>query len=1033
MTRLLAVLTSAAAIVAAAAPPPEAVRISLHNRLLLNRGAIEGRLRLDVMMVVAPGAAARVGAAIAERTGRVLRSDRRVGYLRAELPIDAVVAVASLPGVEAWQIGTGSASAWYRDARPESNATMFRSFETLAPPRAAPRTDTAALLPLPADVARSDGATGAEDVGLNAWRRRHPDFDGRGVTIAVIESALVDLTHPAVAGTARALDGRVVPKLAGILNAIDPERADETRVALDTEVQATTSWTRIAGRTYLLPGPGVYRFGRFELPAGANLVHRFAVLENVRSGEIVVDTDGNGDLREERPIADVNDRVDVRTLTLEPNRGLPFAIARGSGPHRIHLYPATSGHHTMTLSVAAGSDTPLNLARGVAPAARVLLARGSPAGESLVDYVEAYLAAAKRADVDVITDSAGASPLPDASAEFLGRFFDRLRAAYGKVTFRAAHNTQLFLASAANAGGTLSVGGSIGPATFGLLYGGTIDGVQVHPTGAAGPGIDGAIRPDVLAPMHVVAADLTTLDRGTPVPLGAPRWRLPAGYQIGCCTSASSPYAAGLAALLISGARQSSLALTPDAVERAIRIGARFLSNAPAHQQGNGVFDVNAAWHELQQPVDHGVTSSPQGIFEREGWRAGSTGRRVISLVRASGPRTPLAYRVSWLGNDGTFTSPASIVLPLRQAASFPIDVTIGGPGVHSAIVNLHDPASGAIVFRTQATIVAAHQFNRDGQALRVNGSLPSMRQAEHYFNLSEDASALTFRLHVRRGTIRATILPWTGVYPSYYLHLHPATGRQFGEGTYTISLARPHAGVWAIALTNDAARRVPGGSSSSADYAIDVEPAAARLDARVGGARVAIGMIPSLGSVKSAALTVARANVASQQRPLRLDGLPTVFTLQVPPETGFLRVTATSPRHRDLDLHLYNCSSGECFSQEFTFETSASPSIGVRRPSVGRWIAAVASSRISAAASSVALESMMTVGAGAELALPAGPQARTAWTTTVEPHVPALWFELFDRAMEREEAEHPWENRPGVTRLADRPVPLATLLRRFD
>jgi hypothetical protein len=1029
--RLLAAFLAASALATVAPVRPETARVSLHNRLLLNRAAVEGRARLDVMMIVAPTAMDRVAAAIAHRHGRIVRRDPRVGYLRADLAIETVVALASKPGVEAWQIGSGSAGAWYRDARPESNASMLRGFETLAPPRPSSPAKAESLPPLPADVARTDGATGAEDVGLNDWRRRHPDFDGRGVTIAIVESALADLSHPAV-GDARTLDGRTIPKLAGILNAIDPHRFDETRVALDTVVRATTSWTRVGARTYVMPGPGLYRFGRFDLPSGANLLQRFGILENIRSGDILVDTDGDADFRDEQPIADVNQRLDVRTLSLQPSGTLPFVMARGLLPHHVHLYPATSGHQTMTLSVAAGSESPRNLAPGVAPGARILLVRGSPQSESLVDYIEAYLAAAQRTDVDLITDSAGVSPLPDLSAEFLGRFFTRLRAAYGKVMFRAANNTQLFLASAANAGGALSVGGSIGPATFGLLYGGTLEGVQVHPTGAAGPGADGTIRPDVLAPMHVIGADLTAVDRDVAVPRGAPRWRLPAGYEISCCTSASSPYAAGLAALLVSGARQSALTYTPEALEHAIRVGARFLSNAPAHQQGNGVFDVNAAWSELHQHVDHRITS--MGLFEREGWHAGMSARRTLTVVRESGPLAPAGYRTSWLGNDGTFSGPSSVVLARGTRAALPIDVTVTTPGVHSAILNLHDPSTGRIVFRTQATIVAARAFDPHGHTLRVAGSLQSMRQEDHYFTVPEDVHALTFRLHVRRGTLRATILPWTGVYPSYYLHRHPAAGRQFQPGVHTIALSRPHAGVWAIALTNDAARRQPGGSSGVADYVVDIGLRGAAIDAQPADSRrLAITIARSRSAVTKPALTVAHASVTARQHSIRPDGLPALFPLDVPAGTGVLRVTASSGRPRDLELHLYNCSSGECFSHEFTFEAAPTPSISVRRPPAGRWVAAVSSRHLSSTAVDVALESMMTVGSSTALDVPAQPERGTAWTVTVEPRTRALFFELFDRAMEQDEAEHPWENRPGVTPLADRPVPLGTLLYRFE
>ena len=89
------------------------------------------------------------------------------------------------------------------------------------------------------------------------------------------------------------------------------------------------------------------------------------------------------------------------------------------------------------------------------------------------------------------------------------------------------------------------------------------------------------------------------------------------------------------------------------------------------------MLDVNAAWRELHNsvtiPVIH--TTAPivhplaayaargttgQGIFEVEGWRAGTTGTREIQFRRESGPATPVTYRVDWTGDDGTFSAPGN-------------------------------------------------------------------------------------------------------------------------------------------------------------------------------------------------------------------------------------------------------------------------------------------------------------------------------------------------------------------------------------
>ena len=48
------------------------------------------------------------------------------------------------------------------------------------------------------------------------------------------------------------------------------------------------SWWRIGSRTYALPHAGTYRFGVFRVPAGANVIHEFGVVEDLATREIRV-------------------------------------------------------------------------------------------------------------------------------------------------------------------------------------------------------------------------------------------------------------------------------------------------------------------------------------------------------------------------------------------------------------------------------------------------------------------------------------------------------------------------------------------------------------------------------------------------------------------------------------------------------------------------------------------------------------------------------------------------------------------------
>ena len=1022
------------------------MRMSVHNRLLFNRAAVSGLDRVEVLMLTDPAALDRLEGAVTNLDGRVGRSDTRTGYVRADLPIGNMLQLVSNPLVEAWHMSTGSRKAWYRDGPPLSNATMFREFETRAPPRIQPAATTERPM-LPRDLAGQGGYTADDDSGLREWRKRHPSFDGRGVTIAIVESGIPDFTHPAF-GAVRTLDGHETTKIAGIINAMDADQPDATRVTLDRDVRVVRSWARVGARTYIFPRPGNYRFGTFPLTAGGNLVQNFGVIEDAATDEIRVDADGDDDFRNDQPVSDVNDRLDVREFTTlpQPSMRVPFVVARGPTRRTVHVYPATGSHITMTASVAAGSLNSNSLAAGVAPNARILIVH---VDTRLRDYIEAYLAAAQREDVDVINDSTGITLLPETGADFVGRFMSRIGRIYNKVILHAANNTQQLLNTASTPGDVLSIGGTIGPATLSALFGGQLDELVVHPTGGAGPGIDGSIRPDVLAPVHVISADLPSIDNGIVLPARAPQWPLPRAYQISCCTSSSTPFASGLTALLVSAAKQTGVRYSRETITHAIRVGARFLSAVPSYKQGHGVFDVNAAWLALNQTdvvprievttgVDHPIApyaaagDAGIGILERDGWRVGMSGRRTLHLRRTSGPERRTVYRVSWTGNDEVFTAAASVALPLDATVALPVDISARNAGVHSALLNLHDPASGSIVFRTQATIVVAHELDERTRRVTLTGTLPTMREQSHYVRIPDAVSSVTTRLRVTHGRVKVSFVSSHGVYLSYYPHLHPAMSRQFEPGTYVISLAAPVPGVWTISVMNESARREGHSSDEAARYSIDVGVQHASLQARrLDDTSFTLDMRSRAVPVREPAFSYSLGSLISRRAEFLANGLPNQFAIDVPENTGTLSVRVQSTSGRSLEIHLYDCSSGECFSYAFTIPASTTQSLRIRRPATGRWIAAVNAAPASGIPGSFVIDTMLT-----------GTPQNGRWGERVDvgalpARVPGsdrvILFELFDAVIEREERQHPWENRPGVEKLNDWPVAIGSVIYRID
>jgi len=1034
-----------AAIVQVQVPP--ARPMSFHNRVLLNRAAVTGVNTLEVMLATTPGRLEAASAAVERVLGTVKYGAAAVGYLRADVPTNSLTALVGDASIDAYQISWRSRAAWLRDGVPRPNAEMFRGFETSAPAAPDPSPPKHGLPALSAVASRQPGYTADEDVGLRRWTEEHPTFDGRGVTIALLESGLPEFTHPTIR-TAKTLDGREIPKLAGILNTIADDHVDESRVQLDVEIKSVSAWHRIESRTYIMPRTGHFRFGRFRLLAGANLVHEFGVLRDDTSGEIWVDANGNADFSDEAPVSDVNMRFDPRHLKLIHPRPLEvaFVVAQGRHPNVVHIYHSGSSHQAMTLSVVAGSASEDALTAGVAPAARILLIRSNSTDYSLRDIVEGFIAALARPDVDMLSDSQGIGMAPDTAADFMGLILRRMVAAYGKPVFHSAGNNRLMLNEVSALGDVFSVGGSISAQTFAALYGGgTIDGLMVHPYSAAGPAVDGALKPDFLAPVHRIAADLWTRSSDVRLPRNAPTMYLPSGYQISCCTSASGPFAAGIGALLLSAAKQQGILYSVTSLGRALRVGARFLPHSPAHEQGNGVLDVNAAWRELQRtleiprirtegPIVHPLVpyaargSVGEGLYERDGWTAGMTGVREMRFYRESGPRDPVTYRVGWVGNDGTFAARQSVTLPLGTWVSLPIHIAVKTPGAHSSILSLHDAVTGDALLRTMTTIVAAYPIRDLGRPLRLAGTVPVMGSEAHYVAIPGDVELLDIDLEVIRGSLDVGVLPSHGLYGPYYWHAYPGYGRTFAKGTHRLAMPRPAAGTWSVYVGNTSAfdeRNQALISHEAAEYVIRIRILSASLrPRRLQSGAIAVDLENLGAEIREPIVQTSTGTRRSYRGDYLPNGMPNLFDIDVPEGAEALVLQARALDATRLELYLYECTSGECFSYDYTVPAVTARTFVVRRPRAGRWKVAVNAAPFPRQAGTFVLDEIITAGVERRT-VARGPRPPGAtWSETFfaagsEPSAPpprkdshrVILVELLDNAVERETNALPWDD----------------------
>src|SRR6185312_7784395 len=136
----------------------------------------------------------------------------------------------------------------------------------------------------------------------------------------------------------------------------------------------------------------------------------------------------------------------------------------------------------------------------------------------------------------------------------------------------------------------------------------------------------------------------------------------------------------------------------------------------------------------------------------------------------------PITYRVSWTGNDGTFQSPSAVLLPLGTSVSLPLTIAVHSAGMHSAILNLHEPASDAIVLRTLAAIASPEPIATAASARRFSGTVPLMQTQSHLVSIPEGTTAMAVELEVTQGAVTPKLVPSHGLVMSTYDAVYPVT-----------------------------------------------------------------------------------------------------------------------------------------------------------------------------------------------------------------------------------------------------------------
>ncbi|HZI75095.1 MAG TPA: S8 family serine peptidase, partial [Gemmatimonadales bacterium] len=464
------------------------------------------------------------------------------------------------------------------------------------PPAKEPQLAEDTLRPMvPAEAAFAHGWMPLASTGVEQFLRQHPDNDGRGVIIGILDTGV----DPGIPGLQKTSTDS--PKVLDLRDfsgegAVRLERVTPKGDTVEVGGRKLGGFGRV---TAISTGGPYYGGTIAELPLGPPPASDLnangsdsdtlpVLVTRATDGWVLLaDTDGDGSLAGERPVHDY--LVARETFGWAPkgraarlNIGVNFSEQHGQPD--LDLVFDISSHGSHVGGIAAGHDlygvTGFN---GVAPGAQLLAlkiansAQGSitTSGSMLraIDYAIKF--AQTRRQPLVLNMSFGVGNEIEGTA--------RIDQAVDSIL--EAHPDLVFTISAGNDGPGLSTMGFPGSTWRSIGVGATLPASFLPPDPTSGH------REDELAYFSSRGGEVAKPDLVTPgvAYSTVPRWST--GQEIEQGTSMASPYAAGLAALLVSGLAQQKQEIRAADIKQALMVTAHPLRGESFVDQGTGLPD----------------------------------------------------------------------------------------------------------------------------------------------------------------------------------------------------------------------------------------------------------------------------------------------------------------------------------------------------------------------------------------------------------------------------------------------------------
>src|SRR5260221_6939 len=353
------------------------------NREKLTTLQLDGVRQVQLHVVARKGTNSQVAAEITRRGGAIRFRADDIDYLRILFPIQDIASIellAAIPDVEA--LAVSWSGGYYID--PSLMIDMKKE-----PPGPEPPTP---LLSPYRPITDLDGV---------AFSQSHPNYDGRGVVIGMLDN-IPDLLQP---NLQRALDlhGHAAPKFIEATetgNAAD-DGTDKNWVRMESRVEAKNSHLRFGNQTYQTPHDGFFRLGLWPraqfsfynvfAPIAARSdrdLSQVPVLWDEATDTVWMDTNLDGSFADEKAIKPYHVAGDIGILgrqdSVTPNReSVGFTVTVDHESHSVRINLGWAGHGTAVAGSAAAEGFDRGKFDGVAGKAQLAVYQTS-------SYMDAY-------------------------------------------------------------------------------------------------------------------------------------------------------------------------------------------------------------------------------------------------------------------------------------------------------------------------------------------------------------------------------------------------------------------------------------------------------------------------------------------------------------------------------------------------------------------------------------------------------------------------------------------------------------------